>query len=769
MSAKTRTAFYSLAIILVLVFSAVRPPSAYADDGTPPEVTATQTTEEAPSEGGTEAAPTEGVVDPQPTEEAASEPALDPTSTGEAVPVEGESTPEPNLDPAAGEAAPSAEATPPTDPAQDSQPAEEAAPAPDLSAVPENTDVTVLNENGDAMPLATQEAADAIATSDPIWCPASQPPIPNQNGCTDSFQSFDELLTFLSGNTAIQGPGTIYVQQGAYEASDPNNVIDFNNYDLSNISNSDLAVTGGWNTSTNTVDATAPSTFDGYSIIIGSSANPWGGSLTISNIYVTGSPNNGIELYSALNVNVDNVRSERNAKTGAVIRAGQNVNVRNSVFGNGDTFTNRVQMAGLDIESGDTTSLFSVVTNDNYTFGTNIVAGGSVFISGTIDSNSTFSGNQDIFGTDVDPIYVGHGLQVTATGDIALANVTANDNYLWGASLDAGGDISIADSVFNGNSTDQPGFIDDTGLFITGGQDVALSNVTANENRLYGAQINVDGLVSITNSNFNNNRGVTTIDGVTEFHGHGLQVNTLSDITISNTNANNNMLFGAELTAGGQVSIQGGSFSDTTTEPDGTVALGQGLKITSTGNTSLDQVVLNNNQTEGADIQAGGDVFLTGVTATNNGTDGILVNGICVHVTGGTYSGNGQYGLNLGSSALNVITQPVFSNNTAGNIFPAAPVSCAPPVVVNPPVVTPGTVPVNNCSGAENLFAGNLALASANTGMANTSLINFLSSSGTAAGSFGTFVGIYIYMDTPDGLQIFVLSPVSQQVAMAVP
>ena len=766
MSAKARTTFYSLAIIMVLVFSAVRPHSASADDGTPPEVTATQVTEEAQSDGGTETVPTEGVSDPQPTGEAASEPAADPAATEEAALVEGEATPEPTLDPAtSGEAAPSVDVTTPTDPAQEPQPTEEAAPLPDLSAVPANTDVTVLDENGQALPLATQETADVIATSDPIWCPGSQTPTPGQNGCTQSFSSFDALLTFLSGNVDVQQAGTIYVEQGAYQGNDPNNVIDFNNYDLSNISSFDLAVTGGWNTSNNTVDPNTPSTFDGYSIIIGSSTNPWSGSLTLSNIDVTGSLNNGIELYSTTDVNVDNVRSDRNLQTGAVIRAGRNVNVRNSVFGNGDTFTARVQMAGLDIESGATTSLFSVVTNDNYTFGTNILAGGSVFISGTIDSNSTFSGNQDIFGTDVDPIFVGHGLQVTATGDIVLANVTANDNYLWGASLDAGGNISISDSVFNGNSTDQPGFIDDTGLFITGGQAVSLNNVTASENRLYGAQINVDGPVSIVDSNFNNNRGVTTIGGVTEFHGHGLQINTLSDINIQNTNANNNMLFGGELTAGGQVAIQGGSFSDTTTAPEGTVALGQGLKITSTGNTSLDQVVLNNNQTEGADIQAGGDVFLTGVTATNNGSDGILVDGTCVHVTGGTYSGNGQYGLNLGSSPLDLISSPVFSSNVAGNIFPATPVSCAPPLV------TPGTSPVNNNAGAANLFAGKLALTSANSGMSsnNISLISFLANQGTAASSFGTFIGIYTYVDTKDGLQIYVLSPVSQQVAMTVP
>src|SRR5690349_16355647 len=44
---------------------------------------------------------------------------------------------------------------------------------PALSDLPEGIDVVVLDESNESVPLATEEAADIVATADPIWCPAS--------------------------------------------------------------------------------------------------------------------------------------------------------------------------------------------------------------------------------------------------------------------------------------------------------------------------------------------------------------------------------------------------------------------------------------------------------------------------------------------------------------------------------------------------------------------------------------------------------------------
>jgi hypothetical protein len=290
-----RSFFLSLAIILSLLFSVASTKIAYADGDSPPSPTVSETTtiettatpeptetvvvsematEEDPTEVTATPEPTETVVDTDESTEDSTEVVSTPTPTEETMPEE-QTT----------EAAPTEESTTATeDPSL-------------LSSVPDNTTVTVLNENGEAEPLATKAAAEAIAASDPIWCPGNQPPTPDANGCTPSFNSFDALLTFLSDNAAYQGAGTIYVQQGAYQGNDPKKVIDFNSpaYNLSNISNSSLTLTGGWNPADNMINASNPTTFNGYSIIIGSSENPWGGSLTISNFVVTDSSKTGIE------------------------------------------------------------------------------------------------------------------------------------------------------------------------------------------------------------------------------------------------------------------------------------------------------------------------------------------------------------------------------------------------------------------------------------------------------------------------------------------
>jgi hypothetical protein len=529
--------------------------------------------------------------------------------------------------------------------------------------------------------------------------------------------------------------------------------------------------------------------------LIGSSANPWGGSLTVSNLVVTDSPQNGIELYATEDVNVQDSKFDQNHRTGAVIRAGQYVSIVNSSFSN--PATGRSQRVGLDIVSGASTSLAGVIANGNRFTGANINSAGDVSI---VNSEFSHTKHAELNGVEfydtrllVDAtgaVYSGYGLLVITPATVSLDNVTANDNFLWGASLDAGGDIAIQNSVFNSNTTAVPSFIDDTGLIITGDANVALNNVTASDNRLYGALIDAAGTVSVNNSTFNNNRGVITTDGVTTLYGHGLKINSLANIFIGNTTAVNNMLFGGQLTAAGTVSVSNSNFSDTSTDP-GQNAMGKGLDIVSTGNTSLANVVLNHNQTDGAHIQAGGDIFLDLVTATNNGTDGVAVQTSCTHLFGGEYSGNGQYGLNLGSSSL-ILTSPAFMfNNGAGNIFPANPAVCGPTVTDQTPVVdttdvdttttdvgTPaldipatGDIAPAIVTGEDsgNRFVGYFTSNTTGPDISteNVSLNTFLANNTIGGASFdpatdGVFTGRYVYVHSNDGLiYIVALLPAS--------
>ena len=826
MSISIRAFFLSLTIISVLVFSAFGTTPAYADGDTPPETAATE-----PAVEPAESEPVDiDVVEPEiATADETETPAED--AEGEATPVpaiEGEATPAPVEEtappveeavPATEEAAPAAEETAPVEEAaalvektapveEAAAPAEEPAPAvetPILDAVPDNTTVTVLNAEGQAEPLATQEAADAIAsTTDPIWCPAGQAPTPGANGCTPSFPSFTALLEHMNGNATYAGAGTIYVEAGT--VSGGASVVDFNNYNLSNISNADLSITGGWNTTSGAIDPTTPSVLNGVSLIIGSSGNPWGGSLTLSNLTLNSPSGTGLVLNSAVDIDLENVNVtnsangsgadltaggdvtivdsnfRQNKQTGATINAGGNVAVVNADVGN--PANARRQNMGLNITSGGGVTLVNVVGNGNRRAGVNIDATGFVTIV-----NSVFSGTKEQVGTN----FFGYGVTVVTDSGIALDTVTANDNFLWGASLTAAGDITIANSILNANTTADPGFIDDTGLFILDAQNVSISNTHADENRLYGANIIARGDVSISDSTFNSNNGITLgASGETLLHGEGLRVVTSGgNITLNNVSATDNTLLGAHLDAGLDVTVANSNFSIVTLN-DPEVPVGEdnhGLQIISDANVFLDTVTLGNHATYGANIQAGGDVFLDAVTSTNNGTNGVEVVASCTNVflINGTYTDNGQYGLSIVNGLLTQSGAPVFANNVAGNIF-QDPGTCVfnpttPPTPPTPPVIPPTTpveepvAPPSNpttpvLTGAPQQGSNSLAQtvrfsspsASAFkssggtlTGKNTVSLSSFLAGGGSLADLFS---GLYTIVYFADGsFQIVVLAP----------
>ena len=790
MTSKLRSLFLSSTIIAVLLFSAVGTTTVYADEGTTADTPPTDTIR-----GGGE----------DTSEEATSVPEV--AATAEPAAGDGTATEVPATDTVEATATPEAAATGepavPTDAPTDSQPTEtavtpveETAPPADtsiLEQVPENTTVSVLDANGQAQPLATQDSANAIeATSDPVWCPATQTtPTPGANGCTASFTSFDALLTELAGNPAYQQAGTIYVQENAYAGGEA--TIDFNSYDLSNIQSFDLTVTGGWNTTTNVVDPANSSTFTAP-IIIGSSANPWGGSLSINNISISNTNGTGLTVYSQNDITLNNVQVsnsvtgsgaeldaggdvtivdsnfERNRKAGAIIRAGGNVAVANTSFSNSGTA--RLQVTGVDITSAGSVSLFDVLANGNREVGANIVADGRVSIGATVMGDSSFSGTTGLTTTTCPGqvgTFCGYGLQVVTPDSIDLQGVVANENFLWGAWLKAGQNVNIADSVFNANSTNSQAFIDDTGLLVTSGGSVSLNNVEANDNRLIGAVIDAVGNVSINNSRFSNNKGETISGaGVTNFHGYGLQVTSDGSIFLNGVTASGNNLFGAQLDAAGDVAIAT-SFFDNNTTGSLTEALGYGLGITSGQNVFMESVSLSGNQLYGANIQATGDTFLDFITATNNGANGVEVEATCTFLNGGTFTGNGEYGISLTNSALNLISSPVFGGNGLGDISPAMPGTCPVTVAGGSTGNLSGQsqfVSLSTIAGVSNLMGKGLGLTSgvmSLNGLFTNSphLFTVSTSKSGNTTTVGMFTGKYAYIHSSSGLQIVFLQPIS--------
>jgi len=564
MATYSRVFILSFAIAALLLLSAVGTTTVYADDETPPPTSET-------SEGESESDDTEVVSEEQ--------------------------------QPAGGEATPI------------------------LEQLPENTSLIVVNAEGTAEPLVSQASAEAILLSDPIWCPNGQSPTPGANGCTTSYSSFTELLNFLKaneGDVAYQQAGTIYVQKDVYAGGESS--IDFNPYNFTNFNQHDLTVHGGWDTVDNSLDTTDTSQLS-VPIVIGTSLNPWGGSLTFNNIWISNVSNQtALTLYSQTDITLSNVEIT-NSDTGADLHAGQDVAIDDSKF--------------------DNNKKANALVN----------AGGNVRIS-----NSTFNNSQ------------GKGLEVNNGGSVSLANVEANNNGLFGADILATGGVAISNSFFNGNTSanvvacppgggggggddDDDKHKDDDDKEKEDDDDKHKDDDDKekeddddrhkdDERSRNVSRLTDDHPSSDDDKNKDDDDqhkddddkhkddddkekedddddgGQTSCPGAATFLGYGLQVVTTSSIALSNVQASNNNLFGAHL-VGSDIAISDSIFSNNGTGT-GNQPLGKGLEVKSTGAVSLFNVEANNNQLFGADIQAVGGVSVSNSFFNGNASANVV-------------------------------------------------------------------------------------------------------------------------------------------------
>jgi len=715
--------FLSLTVTAMLFYSVVGTTTVYADDGTGTEPTGTETPapppeEEQPTDTGTETdQPVDETADEeadQPVDEAAVEETDQPVDEAAV-----EETDQPVVDEAAVVEA--------------DQPVEEVTVETILEQLPEDTTLTVLDSEGEALPLASQETADAIESAyDPIWCPAGQDPTPGENGCTESYSSFDELLTFLQaneGDSAYQTAGTIYIQQDAYLGGESE--IDFNDYNFTSLNNYDLTLQGGWDTTWVSTDETpfpdyTTTTFN-VPIIIGSSSNPWVGSLTINNISISGVSNQtGLTLYSDSfielnkvevtnsrsganldaggNVTVNDSKFNENKKGGATIRSGGDyVSINYSEFNNNGS--NKTDGYGLKIESSGEVALRSMSASLNEIFGANVTAGGPVYID-----QSVFSGNVSYsYNCGSKTAKGGYGLKVVSQGNITVNygtvagnGIEANDNYEFGAYLE-GVNVSVGYSTFNNNGY---------GLKVIshateGTSDaVSLQYVTANDNKLFGANISAELGVRISNSFFDGNKSYTYSCKGNSYSGYGLQVTTNGSIALASVSASENNLFGAHL-EGANIGIGDSLFNYNGSGTSKSIT-GSGLEIISTDSVSLSSVEANYNQKFGANILAVNSVSIAngkfnGNTVYSKGSIAGGGYGLNV-VTTGTISlstvkanDNYLYGANLDGFTI-LLDDGYFENNGSGDESNA--------VGYGLKVVSDETVSISNIHANENQLFG---------------------------------------------------------------
>src|SRR5215207_3238704 len=548
---------FAIAIVLGLALLAqlMNPTRAYADGETPPQPS--ETPVETSTSEPTEAAVTESATPdplsstPEPiatdpaitmsTEVAASEsPTADPglitpvptevTPTDAAVPtVESVETitsipptdsPEPTAEPAASTPDPVATPTP-----EETAQAEEPMLGEVLQEISGDTTVIVLDENGQSEPLATQAAADILASSDPMWCPDGVPP--GGFGCTPNFISMADLLAFAGSYINSQNVnGTIWITAGP--VTDVNPVV-IDGSAFTNWANYGLNLQGGWRGFFGDTSIVSNSVFSTSITIANWNNTVFMGNITASTVNID-NPDSIVILadVTANNTNINNPKGRID-----VYNSTGNLNINNADINN-----NGLYSAGVNIHSlfGDVTISNSVfhgngydgiwmnnvnnVTIDNSLFYQNANNGIGIYNAANVsiinNSLSSANGGNGVAiegatnititnGTFNDNLF--HGIYVAnTTGNITLANITATADpattYGDGAYLDnTWGSGNITVSGTNDFSNHNPW---NSGMFIISNGNVSLSGITSNNN---GRGINVSkaGKVSITNGTFSGN------------------------------------------------------------------------------------------------------------------------------------------------------------------------------------------------------------------------------------------------------------------------
>ncbi len=257
-----------------------------------------------------------------------------------------------------------------------------------VQTIPVDTNVVVLDANGQPLSLASQAAANVIANSDPVWCPAGQAPTPGANGCSASYTTLTGLVSAI-GSTTNQN-GTIWITLGAVGDVSPV-FIDGSVY--TNWANNALTLQGGWNGISGNTGIGANSVFSVPISILN-----WNNNVTVNNVTINSSSNGGLLVTSSnpsTNVNIKNVIVNGASGFGLGVNiSGGNVTINNS------TISNTVSNYGGSsyYPWGDGADIFANGGNINVTnshFDANAYDG--IFTGNDVNINvqdSTFNSNQ---------------------------------------------------------------------------------------------------------------------------------------------------------------------------------------------------------------------------------------------------------------------------------------------------------------------------------------------------------------------------------------
>jgi hypothetical protein len=339
-----------------------------------------------------------------------------------------------------------------------------------LSQAPENTELVVLDENGQALSLTSQEALDTILDTDPMWCPAGV--LPGGVGCTTNFLTIGALITdMVSNTTTYDENGIIYFTLDPGAGSFSLTTSSLGSTDFNTLNDFNLTLQGGWNGSNG-----AAATFTGQTnfaanatLTIGTLVNPWIGNITLNNFSFSDiSSSNAVTVYTTTgNITLDNVGVAQ--QTGDFNTALLNSTSGNIFVQNGSIFdgNNLAPPVGNGQGSGfSATTVTGSITISDTTFQESRESGSNTYDGATLSAPIVTLTNVIAQNND------GDGITINNVNVVTLNNVTAINN---------GTDNSS--TGLSGN--------DGSGIFVNGnaGSNVFINGGTFSDNQEYGVEV----------------------------------------------------------------------------------------------------------------------------------------------------------------------------------------------------------------------------------------------------------------------------------------
>jgi hypothetical protein len=281
-----------------------------------------------------------------------------------------------------------------------------------IESLPEETGLIVLDEDGEALPLASEAAAEVFKDGDPQWCPVGV--TPGSVSCSPAFNYFTGaggLIEWLLANqSSVAKAGVIWVAAG-YDANlEQDSIIEIDGslFAQNGASMDDFALTinGGWAGGTSkAMNPNTPSVLKLPLNIIN-----WTGAITINNIVIEGASGIGetalwIETKGNIVLNYVDVQNTT-TDGGAYL---DNQGGTGTVTVNDSTFNNN-NGDGLNIFSKNTVTIKNIVAIGNTGYGVYVIVD-----DGTGKRAVNVNGTNYFFNNGKDGLYIGAYVPVTTS------------------------------------------------------------------------------------------------------------------------------------------------------------------------------------------------------------------------------------------------------------------------------------------------------------------------------------------------------------------